>query len=93
MDGFWVGSGNPGLFYYSFADKALHCVEDKSVDPVIEIHDIYEENDSVLYAVTAGVGFRKLILERKQGEIHLKSQSVIISFMNKRDNHVLSYVS
>ena len=75
MDGFWVGSGNPGLFYYSFADKALHCVEDKSADPIIEIHDIYEENDSVLYAVTAGVGFRKLILERKQGLIRFDKQT------------------
>ena len=85
MDGFWVGSGNPGLFYYSFADKALHCVEDKSVDPVIEIHDIYEENDSVLYAVTAGVGFRKLILERKQGEIHLKSQKRYHFFYEQKE--------
>ena len=85
MDGFWVGSGNPGLFYYSFADKALHCVEDKSADPVIEIHDIYEENDSVLYAVTAGVGFRKLILERKQGEIHLKSQKRYHFFYEQKE--------
>lgn len=23
MDGFWIGSGDPGLFYYSFEDKAL----------------------------------------------------------------------
>ena len=85
MDGFWVGSGNPGLFYYSFADKALHCVEDKSADPIIEIHDIYEENDSVLYAVTAGVGFRKLILERKQGEIHLKSQKRYHFFYEQKE--------
>lgn len=27
MDGFWIGSGDPGLFYYSFEDKALHSVE------------------------------------------------------------------
>ena len=85
MDGFWVGSGNPGLFYYSFADKALHCVEDKSADPIIEIHDIYEENDSVLYAVTAGVGFHKLILERKQGEIHLKSQKRYYFFYEQKE--------
>lgn len=85
MDGFWVGSGNPGLFYYSFADKALHCVEDKSADPVIEIHDIYEENDSVLYAVTAGGGFRKLILERKQGEMHLKSQKRYHFFYEQKE--------
>lgn len=85
MDGFWVGSGNPGLFYYSFADKSLHCIEDGSTDPVIEIHDIYEENDSVLYAVTAGVGFRKLILEKKEGVIHLKSQKRYHFFYEQKE--------
>ena len=85
MDGFWVGSGNPGLFYYSFADKSLHCIEDRSTDPVIEIHDIYEENDSVLYAVTAGVGFRKLILEKKERVIHLKSQKRYHFFYEQKE--------
>lgn len=85
MDGFWVGSGNPGLFYYSFADKALHGVEDLSAEPVIEIHDIYEENDSVLYVVTAGVGFRKLMLERKGGAIHLKSQKRYHFFYEQKE--------
>ena len=27
MDGFWIGTGNPGLYYYSFADDAMHQVE------------------------------------------------------------------
>ena len=73
-DGFWVGSGNPGLFYYSFADKTLYDVEDNSEDPVIEVHDIYEASDSVLYVVTASVGFRKLVLEEKNGKMRVKSQ-------------------
>ena len=45
MDGFWIGSGDPGLFYYSFEDKALHSVENLPAQPT-EIHGIYEENDS-----------------------------------------------
>lgn len=71
---FWIGSGNPGLFYYSFADKALHGVEDDSEDPVMEVHDIYEASDTLLYVVTAGAGFRKLVLEEKNGKIRVKSQ-------------------
>ena len=57
MDGFWIGTGNPGLSYYSFEDDALRQVEYSSGQPVTEIHGIYEESDSVLYAATAGVGF------------------------------------
>lgn len=74
MDGFWLGTGNPGLFYYSFQDDALHQVEYSSGQPVIEIHGIHEENDSVLYAVTAGVGFYKMILDRKPGSIIVRQQ-------------------
>lgn len=85
MDGFWIGSGDPGLFYYSFADKALHCIEDSSENPAIEIHDIYEESDSVLYVVTAGAGFRKLTLERKARDIRLKSQKQYHFFHEQRE--------
>lgn len=74
MDGFWIGAGDPGLFYYSFKDDAVHPVEYSSSQPAIEIHDIYEENDSVLYAVTAGVGFYKMVLEKKGGKISIRQQ-------------------
>ena len=74
MDGFWIGTGNPGLFYYSFEDDALRQVEYSSGEPVIEIHGIYEESDSVLYAVTAGVGFYKIILDKKPGSITVRQQ-------------------
>lgn len=74
MDGFWIGTGNPGLSYYSFEDDALRQVEYSSGQPVIEIHGIYEESDSVLYAATAGVGFYKIILNRKPGSITVRQQ-------------------
>ncbi len=74
MDGFWIGAGNPGLFYYSFKDDAVHPVTYTAGRPVIEIHDIYEENDSVLYAVTAVDGFYKMVLEKKAGEIRIRQQ-------------------
>lgn len=84
MDGFWIGSGDPGLFYYSFADQALHGVENLSAQPT-EIHGIYEENDSVLYVVTAGSGFRKLILAKRAGGIRLKSQKSYHFFHGQRE--------
>ena len=84
MDGFWIGSGDPGLFYYSFADQALHCVENLPAQPT-EIHGIDEENDSVLYVVTAGSGFHKLILETQAGTIRLKSQKSYHFFHGQRE--------
>ena len=84
MDGFWIGSGDPGLFYYSFEDKALHSVENLPAQPT-EIHGIYEENDSVLYVVTAGSGFHKLILEKQAGTIRLKSQKSYHFFHGQRE--------
>ena len=84
MDGFWIGSGDPGLFYYSFADQALHCVENLPAQPT-EIHGIDEENDSVLYVVTAGSGFHKLILEKQAGTIRLKSQKSYHFFHGQRE--------
>lgn len=85
MDGFWIGAGNPGLFYYSFKDDALHPVENFSGQPAIEIHDIYEESDSVLYAVTAGVGFYKMVLDKRAGTINIRHQKRYHFFYEQRE--------
>lgn len=85
MDGLWIGSGNPGLFYYSFPDGALRQVADQSTDPAVEIHDIYEENDSVLYVATAGAGFRKIILDKKAGVISVRKQKRYHFFYEQRE--------
>ena len=93
MDGFWIGSGDPGLFYYSFEDKALHSVENLPAQPT-EIHGIYEENDSVLYVVTAGSGFHKLILEKQAGTIRFQVAEKLSFFSRSARNYdVLSNVA
>ena len=92
MDGFWIGAGDPGLFYYSFRDDAVHPVEYSSGgQPAIEIHDIYEESDSVLYAVTAGVGFYKMVLEKKAGQISIRRQKRYRFFIPCWRKVILSY--
>lgn len=73
-NGFWVGAGNPGLFYYSFKDDALQEVDNTFGQPPIEVHDIYEESDSVLYVVTAGAGFYKIVLDKKPGSVSVRRQ-------------------
>lgn len=85
MDGFWIGAGNPGLFYYSFKDDAILPVKYSSGLPVTEIHDIYEENDSILYAVTAVDGFYKMVFEKKAGTINVRRQKRYHFFHEQRD--------
>lgn len=89
MDGFWIGSKDPRLFYYSFEDRALYSAESLSVQP-IEVHGVYEENDSVLYVVTAGSSFHKLIFEKQAGTIRFKSQRSYHFFHDQRET-MISY--
>lgn len=85
MDGFWIGAGDPGLFYYSFKDDVLHEVKYPSGQPLVEIHDIYEESDSVLYAVTAGLGFYKIVLEKIAGSVSVRQQKRYHFFYEQRE--------
>lgn len=83
-NGFWAG-GDLGLAYYSYTDDRLNQVEDSSPDPAIHIHDIYEENDSVLYVVTAAAGFRKLCIEKTPGNIRIMNQKRYRFFHEQRE--------
>ena len=73
-NGFWVGSGGHGLLFYSFDDDALHYVTEPAEHRSIDIHAIREENDTTLYLATAGSGFKKVILENRNGELQIKRQ-------------------
>lgn len=84
-NGFWISSGNQGLFYYSFADRTINQVQDCIEDPLGGIHGIYEESDTTLYAIAEDRGFRKLLLEKKGGKIYLKSQKKYRFFHNQQE--------
>ena len=74
MDGFWIGTGASGLLYYSFDDKKMHELSGTLTERIAEVHSIYEESDSVLYLATAGSGFHRLVLDRNNKNIRVKSQ-------------------
>lgn len=74
LNGFWIGSVDPGLFYYSFDNGSLTQVTGNSKNPITDIHDLYEENDSTLYIVTAGSGFHKIVFEKKGDDVRIKRQ-------------------
>lgn len=71
-NGFWIGAGTPGLYFYSYDNHTLNEVKKDTADSVIEVHDLYEENDSTLYLATSGCGFRKLTLTRQDTGFRIK---------------------
>lgn len=83
-NGFWVGTGNSGLSYYSYDDNQLHSVRDDSTLPVGEIHVIYEANDSTLFLATSGYGLRKVILQNKKTACSIKKQQQYRFFMSRK---------
>lgn len=84
-NGFWVGTGNSGLSYYSYDDNQLHSVRDDSTLPVGEIHVIYEANDSTLFLATSGYGLRKVILQNKKTACSIKKQQQYRFFYEQKD--------
>lgn len=62
-DGFWVGTGDSGLMYYSIGNDRLDAVSGNSGSMINEIHSIVEDSDSVLYIATSGNGFHKVGIE------------------------------
>lgn len=63
-DGFWIGSGVDGLCWYSKKDDRLYNVRSIQSPTVSEIHALYEESDSVLYAASAIDGFHRFKIRR-----------------------------
>lgn len=76
MDGFWIGAGKPGLHYYSFKDDKVHYVpiSEGEEEPVSDIHDIYEFNDTTLFVVSGVQGFYRINLQKAASGIGVYRQ-------------------
>ena len=76
MDGFWIGAGKPGLHYYSFKDDKVHYVpiSEGEEEPVSDIHDIYEFNDTTLFVVAGVQGFYRINLQKTASGIGVYRQ-------------------
>lgn len=53
---FWIGT-DEGVHYYSYSEKKVNRVPCST--PILYIHDIYEENDTLLWISTVGTGVVK----------------------------------
>ncbi|MCM1501575.1 MAG: hypothetical protein NC115_02760 [Bacteroidales bacterium] len=72
-DGFWVGTGESGLMYYSLEHGCLYPVATDSAYRINEIHSVVEAGDSLLYIATSGDGFYRVNLEGRNGDISMKN--------------------
>lgn len=48
----WIGSGGPELNYYSFDDKQIHTLKNKSSTPFVEVHSMLEESETTLWVTS-----------------------------------------
>lgn len=73
MDGFWVGTGAEGLFYRLSGEDRLRHLDLPDAAGFEEIHEVYEADDSTLYAATRN-GFDRLTIDRSGGRIAVKAR-------------------
>lgn len=63
-NGFWVGTGVTGLYWYSYDSDELVPVQKDGKPLIKEIHSIVEVGDSLLYVASAVDGLMKIKLDR-----------------------------
>jgi ligand-binding sensor domain-containing protein/AraC-like DNA-binding protein len=85
INGFWVGAGESGLLYYSYADQKLHSTANKSFPSITQIHGIHEANDSTLYIATSGLGLQQITLKKDQHGIKIKWQKQFRFFYEQQE--------
>lgn len=84
-NGFWIGTSTPGLYFYSYDDRRLSEVKKDTIEFTIDVHDLYEENDSTLYLVTSGSGFRKVTLARQGADFRIKKHKQYNFFFEQKE--------
>jgi len=84
-DGFWVGTGDSGLMFYSFGKQQLLKLDNDSRDKIREIHSIVEDSDSVLYVGTADKGFYKVGIGEDGGRLKIKDTRRYIFYDKGRE--------
>lgn len=62
-NGFWLGSAeNPALSFYDYSHDMVYPVKG-DISMIQKVHQIYEENDSILWMTTSGTGLCRVIVK------------------------------
>lgn len=83
--GFWIGSAeDPGLSYYDKTKDEIIALKGKGTEKLKKIHGIFEQNDSVLWAVSADSGLCKVQIDnRKIGKEAWDVKSFVFNYQRK----------
>ena len=84
-NGFWIGSGTTGLFYYSFTNSKLQHVNETFSPPTTEIHALHEANDTTLYLATSGLGLRKMTFNKGTETVSVKDEKQFHFFYEQKE--------
>lgn len=62
-NGFWLGSAeNPALSFYDYLRDMIYPVKG-DISMIQKVHQIYEENDSILWMTTSGTGLCRVLVK------------------------------
>ena len=85
FDGFWVGMSDSVLHYYSRKKDKIISLDTPLDDKAVEIHGIYEQGDSVLWAATIGGGLKKVKIHYEDGYPLVLKKKNCRFFFNQRE--------
>lgn len=93
MNGFWLGTGNSGLYYYSYENKKLYEMLPPAGNPIEHIHKIYEESDSTLWLSTSETGIHKVWYKKAlSSPVILKEKRYSFSYKQHEINSFFSMI-
>lgn len=69
----WIATEGPGFSYFSNKDSRMHSLINHTGKEIKWVHSVYEENDSVLWMSTAGMGLLRIVVEGRPPDISVKS--------------------
>lgn len=83
----WIGTEGPGLSYYSYDDKRIHTIENKSGKQIKKVHSICEVGNSTLWIATAGEGLLEIQINEVKSELDIES---IKMYSFEKNNNICS---
>lgn len=83
----WIGTEGPGLSYYSYEDKRIHTITDKSGKQIKKVHSICEVGNSTLWIATAGEGLLEVQINEEKSGIGIES---IKMYSFEKNNNICS---
>lgn len=71
-DVLWIGSNGPGLNYYSYKDKKVHTLRNRTGEEISDVHALLDMQDSLLW-VGAGNSLLKIRIGKAENQLEAEN--------------------